>query len=121
MSSEDARSRYAALAEAAAAGVVPDELLPALEALLDLLLQKQPLSQQVLLGVFQRTPRGRALSHAAHDVNAALKVLQGQSLEQVRISATPGRYSLTLETGSARLTLVLDNAGPRIESIETGA
>jgi hypothetical protein len=120
VSGDDARSRYGALASAAAQGSVPSELLPALEALLDLLLQRQPLAQQALLGVFQQTPRGQALATATRDVNAALRSLYGQPLTSFRLNATPGRYSLTIETDRARLTVVLDQAGPHIESLETG-
>ena len=89
------------------------------EALLDLVLQRgRPLAEPVLLGIFGRTPRGQSLASATHDVNRALRSLKGQPLEAIRLSSTPGRYALTLETDRARLTLVMDQAGPRIESLE---
>jgi len=113
------RARYEALAQAAEAGTVPPELVPSVEALLDLVLQRgRPLAEPVLLGIFGRTPRGRELSSATSDVNKALRALKGQPLEVVRLSASPGRYALVLETERARLSLVLDGAGPRIESLE---
>lgn len=112
-------ARYQALASAADAGAVPPELVPSVEALLDLVLQRgRPLAEPVLLGIFGRTPRGRELAGATRDVNAALRALKGQPLEVVRLSSTPGRYALTLETDQARLTLVMDGAGPRVESLE---
>ena len=111
--------RYQALASAAEGGAVPPELVSSVEALLDLLLQRgRPLAEPVLLGLFGRTPRGRELAMATRDVNAALRSLRGQPLEVVRLSSAPGRYALTLETDRARLTLVMDGAGPRIESLE---
>ena len=85
--SPEARGRYEALADAARSGVVDAALVPSLEALLDLVLQKRPLAEPVLLGIFQRTPRGVALAQAASDVNRALRSLKGQPLEIVRLSA----------------------------------
>jgi hypothetical protein len=119
LSDPDTRGRYEALAAAALEGSVPAELLPSAEALLDLVLQRgRPLAEPVLLGIFGRTPRGRELAQATHDVNRALRSLAGQPLEVVRLSSSPGRYALVLETDRARLSLVLDAAGPRIESLE---
>jgi hypothetical protein len=115
------QARYVALAEAAATGQVPAELVASVEALLDLLLQRgRPLAEPVLVGIFGRTPRGRELAATTRDVNAALRSLKGQALETLRLTATPGRYSLLVETDRLRLTLVMDGAGPRIESLETG-
>jgi len=111
--------RYRALASAAEAGSVPPELVPSVEALLDLVLQRgRALAEPVLLGIFGRTPRGQELAMLTTDVNRALRALKGQPLQVVRLSSAPGRYALTLETDQARLTLVLDGAGPRIESLE---
>jgi len=120
MPSADGRARYAQLAAAASEGTVPDELVPALEALLDLLLQRRPLAQPVLGSIFGKTPRGQELAHATRDVNAALRALKGQSLQTLHLTAGPHRYALTLETDRVRLSLVLDDAGPRIESAEVG-
>ncbi len=115
------QQRYVALAEAADTGHVPPELVGSVEALLDLLLQRgRPLAEPVLLGIFGRTPRGRELAEATRDVNGALRGLYGQPLQTLRLTATPGRYALVVETDRVRLTLVVDGAGPRIESVETG-
>lgn len=120
MPSPEGRARYESLAEAALSSVVPDELVPSLEALLDLALQKRPLAEPVLSGVFQRTPRGQALAAATREVNGALRSLKGQSVQQLRLTAGPRRYALTIETEHLRLSMVLDEAGPRIESVEMG-
>jgi hypothetical protein len=99
---------------------VPDELVPSLEALLDLLLQRRPLAQPVLTSVFQKTPRGQELASATREVNAALRSLRGQPLQHLHLTSGPRRYALTLETERVRLSLVLDDAGPRIESADVG-
>jgi hypothetical protein len=115
------RERYERLSQAAADGVVSAELVGSVEALLDLLLRTgRPLAEPVLSGIFARTPRGRELAEAAREVNAALRALKGQPLEVVHLTAGPGRYALTIQTDRVRLSLVLDDAGPRIESVETG-
>jgi hypothetical protein len=115
------RERYERLSQAAAEGVISVELVGSVEALLDLLLRTgRPLAEPVLSGIFARTPRGRELAEAAREVNAALRSLKGQPLEVLHLTAGPGRYTLTIETDRVRLSLVLDDAGPRIESVEAG-
>ena len=122
LSDPAARARYEHLAEAASTGSIPVDQTPTLELMLELLLQKAPTdSEPVLLGVFQRTPRGQALASSAREVNAALRTLRGQRLEHLRLSASPGRHRLVLETDRVRITLVLDNAGARVESVESSA
>jgi hypothetical protein len=114
-------ARYLRLAAAASEGAVPDELLPALETMLELLFEKgKPSNRAVLQSLFGKTPRGKQRSAAARDVNRALKTLHGQTLEQVRLSAGPSGQSLVIETDKVRLTLELDSAGARVSSLETG-
>jgi hypothetical protein len=115
------RARYTQLADAASVGTVPPELVGPLEVMLDLLLQRAPTdSEPILLSIFQRTPRGQALASAAREVNTALRALRGQRLEHLRLSASPGRHSLVLETDRVRITLAIDSAGARIESLDAG-
>ena len=117
------RERYQRLAAAAAEGTIEVGLLPALETMLELLLARQgsaPTARQPLLGIFGRTPRGKALNAAARDVNRALKSLRGQRIEDVRIGACPGAHTLSFETDRFRLTLTLDASGARVDSLETG-
>jgi hypothetical protein len=120
MPSAEGRARYEQLSQAALVGVVPDELVAALEALLEFALRKQPLTQPALSGIYARTPRGQELASASREVNAALRALRGQALQTVHLSSGPGRYGLTIETERVRLSLVLDEAGPRVESAEMG-
>jgi hypothetical protein len=114
-------ARYIRLAAAASEGALPDELVPALETMLELIFEKgKPSNRAVLQSLFGKTPRGRQRSAAARDVNRALKTLHGQTLEQVRLSAGPSGQSLVIETDKVRLTLELDSAGARVASLETG-
>jgi hypothetical protein len=117
-----ASDRYARLASAAAEnGEVPDELVGALEAMLELVFEKgRPTNRAVLQAVYRRTPRGRQQLEASREVNAALRTLRGQRLEDLRISAGPRRHTLVVETDRCRLTLELDSAGARVASLETG-
>jgi hypothetical protein len=113
--------RYLRLALAAAEGAVPDELVPALEAMLELVFDKgRPSNRAVLQSLFGKTPRGKQRSAAARDVNRALKTLRGHKIEQLRLSAGPSGQSLVIETDKVRLTLELDSSGARVASLETG-
>ena len=122
------QQQYVRIAAAAAnQGEIPADLLLALETMLDVLLQPEravreagPGAEQVLLGVYRRTPRGASLSAAAREVNQALRVLRGQSLVSLGVESRPGRHTLTLETDRCRVVLRLDSAGARVESLEVG-
>ena len=115
------KARYVRMAEAAAAGEVPEELVPAVETMLELLFDKgRPSNRAVLQAIFAKTPRGRQQSVAAREVNKALRSLHGQRLENLRLTAGPSRHTLVLETDRCKLTLELDSAGARVASLETG-
>ena len=121
------QQEYARIAESAKLGEIPADLVLPLETMLDVLLQPEragreggPAMEQVLLGVYRRTPRGASLAAAAQEVNQALRVLRGQTLASLRVESRPGRHSLALETDRCRLVLRLDSAGPRVESLEVG-
>jgi hypothetical protein len=121
LSDPTARARYERLASAAASGAVPDELVPALETMLELLFEKgRPSNRAVLQAVFARTPLGRQQSSAAREVNQALQTLRGHTLQEVRLSAGPNRHTLVVETDHCRVTLEFDKAGARVASLEAG-
>ena len=121
LSDPAAQARYERLAAAAASGAVPDDLVPALETMLELLFEKgRPSNRAVLQALFARTPVGRQQSAAAREVNQALRTLRGQTLQEVRLSAGPSRHTLVVETDRCRLTLELDKAGARVASLEAG-
>jgi hypothetical protein len=116
------RTRYTRLAAAAADGSVPSDLLPALETMLELVLQKAsgPTARQPLLGIFAKTPRGRALGARAREVTRALRALRGQQIQELRLSAGPGQHSLVIHTDQCQLTLELTPQGARIASLDAG-
>jgi hypothetical protein len=121
LSDPSVAGRYLRLASAAAEGAVPDELVPALEAMLELVFEKgRPSNRAVLQSLFGKTPRGKQRSAAARDVNRALKALRGQKIEQLRLNAGPSGQSLVIETDKVRLMLELDSSGARVASLETG-
>jgi len=121
LSDANAQTRYLRVASAAAEGHIPDELVPAVETMLELLFDKgRPSNRAVLQAIFAKTPRGRQQSSAAREVNKALRTLHGQRLENVRLTAGPSRHTLVLETDRCKLTLELDSAGARVASLETG-
>jgi hypothetical protein len=116
-----ARVRFEQLATAALSGDVPDELIPPLETMLELLFEKgRPSNRAILQSVYAKTPRGKQQTVAAREVNKALRTLRGQTLEDVRITAGPSKHTLIVETDRVRLTLELDSAGARVSSLETG-
>ena len=83
--------------------------------MLELVFEKgQPSNRAVLQSVYGKTPRGRQQTRAAREVNQALQALRGQRLENVRLTAGPGRHTLVVETDRVRLTLELDSAGARV-------
>ena len=122
-----ARERYAELAVAVEAGVVPPELIFSLEAMLELMLQTRavrqrhgPDAEKLLTDLFFKTGRGAGLREAAKDVTRALSALQGQTIGTVRVTAGPGKHTIAIETDRAHLTLVVDNGGARVERVEVG-
>jgi hypothetical protein len=121
LSDANAQARYLRVAELALQGEVPDELVPAVEAMLELLFDRgKPSNRAVLQAVFAKTPRGKQQSSAAREVNKALRTLRGQRVESLRITAGPSRHTLVLETDRCKLTLELDSAGARVASLEAG-
>jgi hypothetical protein len=119
---------YHALAQAAADGVIPDELVDAAERVAAVSLQtgrarrEGPAGDESLLAaVYRRTPAGKALSGRAREVNQALEALTGRELRGARISANaPGSYSLTLEADGVAVTLAINTAGLEVRSLQAG-
>ncbi|MFN8635563.1 MAG: hypothetical protein U0893_17085 [Chloroflexota bacterium] len=121
------RERYAALGEAVESGSVPAELMGALETMLELALQTRavrrrhgPDAERALSDLFFRTDRGSALRQAARDVNRALEALVGQNIENISVSAAPGRHTISINTDRAHLTLSIDRGGIQVDRVEVG-
>ena len=118
---------YQALAQAAADGLIPDDLVDAAERVAAVSLQTgrarrdgQAGDERLLAAVYRRTPAGRALAARASEVNQALEVLAGRQLRTARVAApAPGSYTLTLEAGGVQVTLAIDADGIEVRSLET--
>jgi hypothetical protein len=121
-----ARARYEELAGAVAAGNVEEPLLGSLEALTEMTLQTGRArklhgaeSEQALLRLFHRTPRGAAARQATEAVNRALRELSGQAIEEMLFTVqAPGVYRLGLRTDRIRLALEIDRHGVTVQSLE---
>jgi hypothetical protein len=117
-----ARARYERLASEAATGTVPEDLLGALEAMLQLVFETgRPVNRAILQSVYARTPRGKTQATATRDVNRALEALRGQPLMELRLaSGGPSAQVLTIETDRVRVQLEFDRHGARITTLEGG-
>ena len=122
-----ARERYAALAVAVDAGVVPAELHGSLETMLELALQTKaiwrrhgPDAERALTDLFFRTGRGSAQRQAARDVTRALEALAGQTIEKISVTAAPGRHVIAVNTDRAHITLSVDRGGVQVDRVEVG-
>jgi hypothetical protein len=124
----DRAETYHALAEAAADGVIPDDLVGAAERVAAVSLQTgrarrdgQAGDESLLAAVYRRTPAGQALTGRAREVNQALEALTGRKLRTARVAAAaPGSYSLTLEADGLAVTLTIDTAGIEVRSLQAG-
>jgi hypothetical protein len=116
-----AQARYEALAVAARAGAIPEELMGPLQTMVELVFERgRPTNRAVLQGVYARTPRGRAQAVTVRDVNRALENLLGQSLAQLRVAVGPAAQTLSIETEQVRVQLEFDRQGVRITQLEGG-
>jgi hypothetical protein len=119
---------YHALAQAAAEGTIPADLVDAAERVAAVSLQTgrarrdgQAGDESLLAAVYRRTPAGRALAGRAHEVNQALEALAGRRLRSARVSASaPGAYRLTLKADGVELALTIDTAGIEVRSLQAG-
>ncbi len=126
---QEARAHYAALRAAITGLEVPDELAGRLGSITEVLLTSGkirsahgPGSELALWALYQKTPRGRDLMASVEGVNAALKELNGQSLEFAgAVARGPGAYALTLRTGELQMVIRFEPAGIRIESVDFGS
>jgi hypothetical protein len=119
---------YHALAQAAADGVIPDDLVDAAERVAAVSLQTgrarrdgQAGDESLLAAVYRRTPAGQALAGRTREVNQALEALTGRELRGARVAAlAPGSYNLTLEADGIAVTLAINAAGIEVRSLQAG-
>jgi hypothetical protein len=123
-----AREPYDVLRVQVQEGEVDDDLLPHLGNVLEIGLQSGRLrklygadGEQALSRLFHRTPAGAKLAELAKSVTEALSALQGQVIEDVKVSALgPGTYGVTLDTDRCQITMRMDRSGVRVENVAIG-
>ena len=123
-----ARAPYEALRAAIETLEVPAALATRLGAIAELAITSGrvrsaygPGAELALWALFQKTPRGREIAASVGALNAALKPLQGQTIEALgAIMRAPGAYALTVKTSQCELIIRFEPAGVRLESLEVG-
>jgi len=121
-----ARQNYEALQAAVTQQSVPPELVPRLEAILEVSLSGDrlrrtlgPAAQLSLHELFQKTPRGQARAAEIGTLNRALARLRGGTLTEIGAAQRgPGAYALTIATTACRIVVRLDTDGVRVESLD---
>jgi hypothetical protein len=123
-----ARAVYVALRDAVEQLEVPEELGARLGAITEIAISSGrvraahgPGAELALWSLYQKTPKGRAVTASIAALNHALDELKGQSLEHAAATArAPGAYALTLKTSECQLTIRFEPDGVRVESAEFG-
>lgn len=121
----EVRARYTALLREVESGTITEERLVTLGDLLEIVLESGrarhlygPAGENALTALFQKTPRGAALTQQAQEVNRALTGLASQTLGGITFRpAGPGSWVLTLQTNRCELTVRIDRQGLRIENL----
>ena len=122
------RERYAALAVAVRAREIPNDLLPALESLLEMTLQTARVRQRyraegerILTALYRRTPGGRELTRHLGEVNEALRTLAGQTIDGIAVRMrTVGYFTITVSTPGAKVTLSARPDSVDVEAVGVG-
>lgn len=115
------------LAEAAAEGTIPADLVDTFEQLALASLQGgrarklyRAEGEGQLNRVLGRTPAGRARKRDLAEINQALGALAGRQLQGVEVGTrTPGNHMIRLKTDGVTITLGMSVAGLTVESVAT--
>lgn len=117
------RERYARLRAAVEdgpeGGRVPEDLLGALQGLLEIALASRsvrhfhgPGAERALVALYHRTPKGAAVEAASRAANRALEAVAGQRVERLTLRpGLPGEHRLVVETERCRITLEIGPEG----------
>jgi len=127
LSDEQRRARLAAVVAAVDDGSVEGEDAAALGELLELGLQTGrlravygPEGEQAALGLFRRLPQGKELSQSTSELNEALDVLSGRTLEKLSVHVVgPGEYGVSISAEGFELAIRLGRSGARISTMGT--
>ena len=119
------RARLADVVAAVDDGRLEGEDAAALGELLELGLQTGrlrsiygPDGEQAALALFRRLPQGRELSESTAELNVALGVLAGRTLDRLSVHAVgPGEYGVTISAEGFELALRLGPSGARISTL----
>jgi hypothetical protein len=122
---EERRGRLADLVAAVQEGELGEDEAQALEEIIELGLSTGrirgvygPEGEQAALKTYRKLPRGRELSTSAYEVTQALAALEGKPLERVSIAAAgPGAWIVTVAAGELELSVRLERAGARIQTV----
>jgi hypothetical protein len=124
-----ARQRYAGLADQVAAGELADAgTIAQLQGVIEMALEtgrvrrmQGPESEQALLRLYRRLPRGAAAQETTKRANQALEALAGQVVHSVSFTPQgPGVYRLEIATGEFRLQLEINRLGVSVDSLQVG-
>ena len=124
----DRQASFRQLANAAADGELDEDQLPDLERVCVLALETGKARQlgraeteRLLVGVYRRTPGGKALSTETADVNKVLAQFAGRTLASARITCRmPGRYQLDLVVDGIDVAIAIEPEGLEVRSLQTG-
>ena len=127
LSDEQRRARLADVVAAVDDGSVEGEDAAALGELLELGLQTGrlravygPEGEQAALGLFRRLPQGKELSQSTSELNEALEVLSGRTLEKLSVHVVgPGEYGVSISAEGFELAVRLGRSGARISTMGT--
>ena len=122
------REAYQALADAVENNSIPPDLLPLIEGLTKLALETgrarrlyRAEGERILTDLFRKTPSGQELSKSLNEVNKALSILEGQTLQSVRVAMrTLGHFTVTVETEKAVITIAIRPDIVTVDSISVG-
>jgi hypothetical protein len=120
------RQDYVRLHESLDGGSVPDDLLPALEQVLGVVLpsgrvrrEHGPHEEQRLIRLHQRTPAGVQTRDHLKRVNAALSGLCGHQIERLLFAPEgPGAFRLDIRTDRCRLAITVGPNGIVVHQLE---
>ncbi len=126
--SGERREAYQALADAVENNSIPPDLLPLIEGLTKLALETgrarrlyRAEGERILTDLFRKTPSGQELSKSLNEVNKALSILEGQTLQSVRVAMrTLGHFTVTVETEKAVITIAIRPDIVTVDSISVG-
>lgn len=126
--SGERREAYQALADAVENNSIPPDLLPLIEGLTKLALETERArrlyraeGERILTDLFRKTPSGQELSKSLNEVNKALSILEGQTLQSVRVAMrTLGHFTVTVETEKAVITIAIRPDIVTVDSISVG-